>query len=56
MSEEDQKAFRMYGKVPQKSLLSKINKVSVRTFATVKMVVRDCERVLRPRYLSAGAL
>jgi hypothetical protein len=27
MSEADQKAFRMYGKVPQKSVLSKINKV-----------------------------
>lgn len=33
MSEEDQKAFRMYGKVPQKSVLTKINKVRAR-FAT----------------------
>lgn len=30
MSEQDQKAFKMYGKVPGKNLLTKMQKVSYR--------------------------
>lgn len=32
MSEQDQKAFKMYGKVPGKNLLSKMQKVSIPTY------------------------
>lgn len=44
MSAEDQKAFRMYGKVPQKSVLSKINKVRLR-FNTLQRPPPTCHAV-----------
>jgi hypothetical protein len=33
MSEQDQKAFKMYGKIPGKNLLTKMQKVSCPVFS-----------------------
>lgn len=53
MNEQEQKAFQMYGKLPQKNLLSKINKVSIlgrcgRVTGTTAEPVLCC--ILRPSH------
>lgn len=45
MSEEEQKAFKLYGKLPAKNLITKMQKVSLESVMSVK-AWQFCERPL----------